>query len=66
MVDYIRNILDHILEYMKGESETPTAQHIFDIAEYATKLSRTDAYLLHHFVSQLLHISKRTRPDIQL
>ena len=51
---------------MTGESDTPTAHHIFDIAEDATKLSQSDAFLFHNFVSQLLYLSKRARSDIQL
>ena len=43
-------MLDDIPEYMKGESAKPTTHHIFDITEDATKLSRTDADLFHHFV----------------
>ena len=51
---------------MKGESATPAAHHLFDIAEDATKLSKADADIFHHFVAQPLNISKRARPDIQL
>ena len=38
----------------------------FYIAEDATKLSQADADLFHHFVAQLLYLSKRARPDIHL
>ena len=51
---------------MKGESATPAAHQLFDIAEDATKLSQADADLFHHFVAQLIYLSKRARPDIQL
>ena len=51
---------------MKGESATPAAHNIFDIAEDATKLSQANADLFHHFVAQLLYLSKRARPYIQL
>ena len=44
MIDYIGKLLDNIPEDMKGESATPVANHLFDIAEYATKLSQADAY----------------------
>ena len=49
-------MLDDIPEDMKGESATPAAHHIFDIAEDATKLSKADADLFHHFVAQLLYL----------
>ena len=32
MIDYIVKILDDIPEYRKGESATPAAHHLFDIA----------------------------------
>ena len=51
---------------MRGESATPTVNHLFDIAEYATKISRTDADLFHNFVAQLLYLSKQTHPYIRL
>ena len=58
-------MLYNIPEDMKGESATPATQHFFDIAEDKTKLSQADADLSHHFVAQLLYISKRAHPDIQ-
>ena len=51
---------------MKGESATSAAHYIFDIAEYAIKLSQADAYLLYHFVAQLIYLPKRARPDNQI
>ena len=66
MIDYIGKMLDNITEDMKGESSKTAAHYLFDIAEDATKLSQADAYLFHHFVAQLLYLSKRARPDIQL
>ena len=64
MINYTGKILDNITEYTKGESATPASHHIFDNAEDATKLSQAYADILHHFVAQLLHLSKRARPDI--
>ena len=57
-------MIDNIQEDIKGESATTTAHHLFEIAEDATKLSQADADLFHHFLAQLLYISKRARPDI--
>ena len=50
-------MLDGIPEYMKGESATPAAQHLFDIAEDTTKLHQAYADLFHHFVAKLLYLS---------
>ena len=51
MVDYIGNILDKFPEDTKEGSATPAAHHLFDIAEDATKLSRTGIDLFHHFLA---------------
>ena len=59
-------MIDDIPEEMRGESATTDAHHLFDIAEYATKLSQTDADTFHHFVTQLLHLSKQAHSDIKL
>ena len=59
-------MLDDIPEDMKGKSATPAAHHLFDILQDETKLSQADTDLFHHFVAQLLYLSKRARPDIQL
>ena len=66
MINYIGKILDNIPEDMKGESATPAAHHLFDIAEDATKLSQANADIFHHFVEQLMYPSKRARPYIQI
>ena len=66
MIDYIEKMLDDIPEDMKGESSPPAAHHLFEISKDATKLSQSYAELFHNFVAQLLYLSKRVRPDIQL
>ena len=48
-----------------GGSETPAAHHLFDIFEDATKISQTDADLFHHFLAEILYLSKRSRPYIK-
>ena len=66
MINYIGKIIEDIPEDMKGESATPAAHQNFDIAEDSTKLSQDDTDLFRHFLAQLLYLSKRARPDIQL
>ena len=51
---------------MKGESDTPAAHHLFDIAEDKTKIPQADADLFHHFVAQLIYLLNMARPDIQI
>ena len=58
--------IDNIPEDTKGESATPAAQQLFEIAEDATKISQSDADLFHYFVAQLLYLSKREYPDIHI
>ena len=66
MVNYIGNMLNYITEVMKGESSKPAAHHLLEIAEDTTKLYQINAYIFHHFVAQLLYISKRASPYIQI
>ena len=66
MINYIGNMIDYIPEEMKGKSSTPASHHLFEISEDATKLSHSDAELLHHFVAQLLYLSKGDCPEIQI
>ena len=66
IIDYIGKILDNVPEDMNGEADTPDAHHLFDIKEGATILSQADTDLFHHFVTQLLYLSKMARPGIQL
>ena len=66
MIDYIVKMLDDITEYIKGKSATPAAHHLFAISEDATKLSQSDADFFHHFVAQLIYLSKWAHPEIHL
>ena len=66
MADYIEKMLDDIPEDTNGVSSTAAELHLFNIAEDATKLSRTDADLFNHFVAQIFYLSKRARPYIQM
>ena len=66
MIKYIGKMLDNIPEDTKRESATPSAHHLLDIAEDATKLPQDDSYRLHHFVAQLLYLSQRARLYIQI
>ena len=66
MINYIGKVLDDIPEDMKGESATPATHHLFAITEDSTKLPQADSDIFHHFVAQLIYLSKRACPDIQL
>ena len=49
-------MLDNIPEDMKGGSATTAANHLFDIAEEATKLSRNNAEFIHHFCATIIPV----------
>ena len=57
MVNYIRKMIDGITEYMKGESATLEVNLLFDTAQDMAKLSKTDTYLYHYIVVQILYLS---------
>ena len=59
MIKYIGKNIDDITEDLKGESATPASHHLFEISEDAKKLTQSDADLFHHFLAQLLYLSKR-------
>ena len=64
--DYINEILASLLENMKGTIVHPARKHMFTANEKATKLDeKTSADLFHHYITQLLFISKWARPDLQ-
>ena len=50
----------------RGESARPVAHLHFDISEDAKKISQANADLFHHFVAQLIYLSKRASPYIQI
>ena len=65
MPQYIEDLLLKCPEsIMKGSSTAPAANHLFQTNENVEKLSTTDAVLYHHLVAKLLHLDKRTRPDL--
>ena len=65
-VDYIEKMLDALPEDVKVESATPSTHHLFYITGKLTHFSKEDEEKFHHFVAQLLYISKRDKPSIQI
>ena len=62
----------HIEESLKTFGPTfthyvssPCAQHLWHVNDKAEKLSVEDSELFHSVVEKLLHITKRSRPDIE-
>ena len=65
MVEYIQDVLDESLEELHGQSETPAANHLFDVDKYSKKLNKEYGSIFHHLVAKLLYLPKRARSDIQ-
>ena len=59
MIDCIGNMIDEMPGAVKGESATPAAHNLFEIAEDTTRLYQTDTEFFHYFVVQLLYPPKR-------
>lgn len=51
---------------MMKTTQTPAANHLFEVNENAEKLDEDKSTLFHHLVAKSLYISKRARPEIQL
>ena len=67
MEDYIDCMVDECPEgLLKGNPESPAANHLFDINLDCEKLNSVEADEFHHFVAKLLYLAKCTWPDILL
>ena len=67
MYDYIYALLEELPPHMRGSAASPAAAHLFSTnTEDLELLSLPERDLFHHRVAQLLYLSKRGRPDIQL
>jgi hypothetical protein len=65
-IDYIKSVIADMPEEMKGTSATPAASHLFSVKENPVPLPRDQADIFHRMVMQLLYLSQRGRPDLQL
>jgi Reverse transcriptase (RNA-dependent DNA polymerase) len=66
MKDYIENMLLELPSDMDGTSNTPAANHLFDVGDDdPTLLDEEEAEMFHRNVAKLLFLCKRARPDIQ-
>ena len=67
MIKYLRKIFAAFTEEITTTAETPTAEHLFKVAErdIAKALPVAQARAFHHVVMQLLFSCMRAWPDIQ-
>ena len=67
MYDYIDDLLEELPPHMRGSASSPTAAHLFETnTKNPEPISLPERKIFHHRVAQLLYLSKRARPDIQL
>jgi hypothetical protein len=65
MINYVKNVLHHAPDDMKGESITPAASYLFQINEKLTYLDDERKAVFVTLVMQCLYLSQRARPDIR-
>ena len=68
MSDYVKEMIEEFgkdINMGKGNSNTPAAEHLFEIRDTADKLNQELASKYHTFTAKGLFLCKRARPDIQ-
>ena len=65
MFDYIGNVLNDIPYELYGTALTPACSHLFIANNNKTKVIPEEQEIFHHFVSKLLYLSNRKRPEIK-
>ena len=55
MIKYPQKVLDEFMEYLTGISDTPTADHLFQVRgeEEATVLEKYRVEMFHHSMAHL-------------
>ena len=67
MYDYIDDFLEDLPTKMRGTAPSPASSMLFEInTEDPVLLQKSEQETFHRRVAQLLYLSKRARPDIQL
>jgi len=67
MYDYIDEFLEDLPPEMRGSAPSPASSMLFEInIEDPILLQKSEQEAFHRRVAQLLYLSKRARPDIQL
>ena len=66
MIPYMQEIIDEFPDDIGTPANTPAADHLFDVRDDATLLSKSRSDDFHHTVAKLLWASLRARPDTLL
>ena len=65
MIDYITDVLRDAPQDMDGTAITLATNNLFQINETSPSLNPDNDEIFHHFITKLLFLCKRDRPDIQ-
>jgi hypothetical protein len=65
MEEYVKSILHHANDDMKGVAVTPASNYLFQTNDDSVKLDHDCKEQFVHLVMQLLYLSQRGRPDIR-
>ena len=65
MESYVKEILEEFPEPITKTSKTYAANHLMMVNSDGKKLDKRRAELFHRYVTELIFLSKRGRPDIQ-
>ena len=67
MYDYIKKLINSLTENMMESKHSAAPEHLFQTDDgQAIKLSKEMSDLFHKITAQVLWMSKRGRPDLQL
>ena len=62
MPDYVKGLIHETPdELLKGQANTPAANHLFDVNDNATKLDEDMLDIYHHLTAKLLHLCKQAQ-----
>ena len=65
LIRNIQDVFDESPEDFHGQTETPAANHLFDVDKESENMNKEDGSLFNHLLDKLMYLSKRERPDIQ-
>jgi hypothetical protein len=65
MLDSVAKMLQDLPEEFDGEASTPAGNNLFKIDENSPKVGEKKAQFYHTYVTKILFICKRARPDLQ-
>ena len=59
MFDYIQDVFDEPPEEFHGQTETPAANHLFDVDKESENMNKENGSLFNQLLDKLMYLSKR-------